>query len=575
MENTTKSISTDLFYKIRSRFTGLSLGDANGQLTIVPEDAVFFDFDYVDNEAPVGHVSISIAEQGTMKVYYSENITETMDSMQKNNWYDFLRELRAFAKGRLMSFDTRDITKDTLNKTDFKFLSQNTQVGESIMSEASMYGTKKTSFQKLENTRLIIKHSHALPEEMKPGARSRNISALFVENADGERFKYPFIHLSGARAMQRHVANGGLPYDDIGKSIIQMSEEIAQLKSFGNYVVKNDLMNGNNSNIVERSQQQLNNLRETLAKLAKQGHYQAYKESFQAVNQTEVPEDVIEDFTEKFTVKNFKEDIKSVFPVLYRLMQEENGVGYNDIVDMTTTEANTEDIDLGEEIEITDFDKFENWVMGLGESSPIQSDDIEEQSSAVQNLQELVGDLFPAGTGGTNAIMSLKGIINDPELNREIKEQSREDANFDVRGLVHTWLEANAPEVLEKLDFGDYESQATIDQATAPAEEPATEVPQEGAEEQEQGHGLNIRELAEFIHSFYDKETGSFPKGPEGIAIMVGKKFGEQAERAARKLVEKMAPHQTTEQNPELAELVQDQEEQPDELSRIKKLSGM
>ena len=37
----------------------------------------------------------------------------------------------------------------------------------------------------------------------------------------------------------------------------------------------------------------------------------------------------------KFTVRNFKEDIASVFPVLYRLMKE-NEIGYNDIVDMTS-----------------------------------------------------------------------------------------------------------------------------------------------------------------------------------------------------------------------------------------------
>ena len=36
---------------------------------------------------------------------------------------------------------------------------------------------------------------------------------------------------------------------------------------------------------------------------------------------------------------------------------------------------------------------------------------------------------------------------------------------------------------------------------------------------------------------------------------MVGKKFGEQAEQIARKFVERMAPQQTTEHNPELEEL--------------------
>ena len=555
MENTTKSISTDLFYKIRSRFTGLTLGAADGQVTINPDEAAFFDFDYMDGEKPIGHISISLAEQGSMKVYYSDSMSEGMDPMQKNTWYDFLKELRTFAKSRLMSFDTRDITKDNLNKTDFKFLSQNTPVGESIMSEASMYGTKKTSFQKLENTRLIIKHSQALPEEMKPGARSRNISALFVENAEGERFKYPFIHLAGARAMQRHVANGGVPYDDMGKSIIQMSEEIAQLKSFSNYVVKNDLMNDSTGSIVERSTQQLNNLRETLAKLAKQGHYEAYRESFIAVQQEDIPEDVIEDFTDKFTVKNFKEDIKSVFPVLYRLMKEQNSVDYNDIVDMTSTDQNIEN-EIEENIEITDFDKFESWVMGLGEDSAIQSSDVEEQQAAIQSLQELVGSEFPAGTDGTNAVQSLKGIINDPVLEREIQSNAKLDADFDVRGLVKDWLESNAPEVLEQIDFGDYAAEVP---AEVPAEEPVVQSNdnEQGREESSQ---MNIKQLAEFIHSFYDRESGTFPKGPEGVAIMVGKKFGEQAEMVARKMVERMAPEQ---QMPEL-----------NELARIKQLAG-
>jgi len=36
---------------------------------------------------------------------------------------------------------------------------------------------------------------------------------------------------------------------------------------------------------------------------------------------------------------------------------------------------------------------------------------------------------------------------------------------------------------------------------------------------------------------------------------MVGKKYGEQAEHVARKMVERMAPNQSSNQNPELAEL--------------------
>ena len=673
------NIATDLFYKVRSRFSGLKLGAETGEITINPEEARFFDFDYMEGKTPIGHVSISLAEPNSMKVYFSHGISEGMDEKQKVNWYGFLKELRQFAKRRLLSFDTRDIAKDNLDRRDYEFLVQNSQpkqtkqntiqkpVGESMMAESNMYGSRTMSYQKLMDTRLIIKHNQAVMDENQPGARTRHIGALFVENQDGERFKYPFIHLAGARAMQRHVANGGVPYDDLGKSIIGMSEEIAQLKSFGNYVVRNDLMNSDTNSVVERSTTYLNQLREQIKALSKQSHYEAYKENFQAYDSEEIPQDVVEDFKEKFTVKSFKEDIASVFPVLYRLMKEGNTIGYDDIVAMTQEEIANEDLEVSEDT-YDPFDQFESWVMGLGEASAITSEDPDEQATAVQELQELVSQPFPAGVDGTNAIESLKGIIEDPELYKRIKELSVEDADTDMREQIQSWLQLNAPEILEQLDFGDMvtepeaaqggdqtapeEEPVAVDPAAAavPAEEP---VPQESTQaggpnksdvpaylrkqkgddaltlkdledektksptssaglarrKKELGMGeadnekddeksppwdtdddeksnfkkpnnpnrtgqdsaralaqrgmqskMNVQELAEFIHSFYDRDSGTFPKGPEGVVIMVGKKFGEQAEMVARKMVERMAPQQ---QDPQIAEL-----------ARIRELAG-
>jgi len=623
----TNNIATDLFYKVRSRFAGLKLGAETGEITINPEQARFFDFDYTEGQTPIGHVSISLAEPNSIKVYFSNGITEGMDDGQKTNWYGFLKELRQFAKRRLLSFDTRDIAKDNLDKRDYQFLSQNAQpkpqtnmvqkpVGEStmsenIMSESSMYGSKTVSYQKLMDTRLIIKHSQAVMDDTQPGARTRNISGLFVENQDGERFKYPFIHLAGARAMQRHVANGGLPYDELGESITKMSEEIAQLKSFGNYVVRNDLMNSDTNSVVERSTEFLNHLREQIKALSKQSHYEAYKENFQAFDSEEIPQDVVEDFKQKFTVRSFKEDIATVFPVLYRLMKEGNTIGYDDIVAMTQEEINNEDLTV--ETEDNDpFAQFENWVMELGEESAVTSDDPEAQAAAIQGLQELVGQAFPAGVDGTNAIESLKDIIEDPELFKRIKEQATEDPEADMRPQIQAWLELNAPEALEQLDFGDMvidpeaaqggdqtapeAEPAPVDPAAAavPAEEP---VPQEAVDPdnsrdyerptvdrkkageppltmkdveykddkpkrdfEKRKERLNTEELAEFLHSFYDRDSGTFPKGPEGVCTMVGKKFGEQAEHVARKMVERMAPQQ---QDPQIAEL-----------ARIRELAG-
>ena len=109
------NIANDLFFKIRSRFTGLKLGEESGSVTINPEEARFFDFDYQDSGNSIGHVTISLAEPNSMKVYFSSGISESMNGQQKDKWYGFLRELRNFAKRRLMAFDTRDISKDNLD----------------------------------------------------------------------------------------------------------------------------------------------------------------------------------------------------------------------------------------------------------------------------------------------------------------------------------------------------------------------------------------------------------------------------------------------------------------------------
>lgn len=728
----TNNISTDLFYKVRSRFSNLKLGDDSGQITINPEQARFFDFDYVEEDKKIGHVSISLAEPNSMKVYFSNGITEGMDSDQKDGWYGFLRELRKFAKRRLLAFDTRDIAKDNLDKRDYAFLSQYANpesdndtitkpVGENVMNESNLYGTKTQSFQKLEDTKLIIKHSKKLDDDMdlKPGARSRNISALFVQNESGERFKYPFIHLAGARAMQRHVANGGAPYDEIGESIVKMSEEIAQLKGFTNYCVRNDLMNSDTNRIVERSKVQLDTLRERIAKLSKQSYYEAYREEFQATTNPEVDDDVMEQYKEMFTVKNFKEDLTDVFPVIHRLMKEEETVGYDDIVGMTTEAEGTELPEAEIEQSQDEMAKFEAWVDSLGEESPITMADDEEKADMVKSLNELVSQEFAAGVDGTNAIQSLEGIIEDPKLEQDIKKKATEDANADVRPLVKAWVEENAPDVLGELDFGDMaadEPAVGADEVEPQQEEDASmgmnkyglaavhkdgkffsikdneitggpfdsieelkkhqeellnnednvseggnawdmavttgmEIIQDcndaeecierleaeitGSKEADEayadmiykdyiekiktdgfdkvrneidrqefhgdmagdvqdfesqetegnefskkvqdlkaqgakkgtkfktsdGEEHTLEGVAKFIHSFYDTNTGTFPKGPEGVCTMVGKKFGEQAEQVARKMVERMAPEQ--EQGAEDLE----------ELERIKQLS--
>lgn len=514
MEDNIKSISTDLFYKVRSKFSGLKLGTETGEVTINPEDAVFFDFDYMEGDNPIGHVSISLAEHGSMKVYYSTGITEDMDTVQKDGWYTFLKSMRAFAKRRLMSFDTRDIAKEVLDKRDYAFLSQyggNSTVGESTMNEG-MYGTNKTSYQKLQDTKLIVKHTKQV-DETQPGARSRNISGLFIENSSGERFKYPFIHLAGARAMQRHVQEGGLPYDEIGQYIVSLSEQLAQLRSFSNYVVKNDLMNSETNGIVERSKQALEDIRTTIKRLSGKNFYNEFKENFKPVENSEIPSEIVDDLTSKFTVRKFNEELKDVFPIIHQLMMRDEDRQETDVVE---TEENLKD----------HFSKFENWVQKLGEDSSIESSDEEERLSTIEKLNKLVGDHFAAGMDGTNAIQSLESIgIKDQLLMKQIKELAKEDSNACVRPLIKSYLENLVREGklsqddFAKVEFGDM------------TEEGIEDAPEK----------FTSKDLAEFIYSFYDRETGKFPKGETGVLTMVEKKFGDRAARVAQGFIDRLA----------------------------------
>jgi len=125
-----------------------------------------------------------------------------------------------------------DLIPYTGKEIELKDVENMAKVQESL---SPTMGSTKTSYQQTEGAKLIIRHNTAVNEEVR-GSRSRNISALFIENAQGERFKYPHNHLTGARIMTQHVAEGGTPYDEVGQKIIGLSEERNQLSQVSKYI---------------------------------------------------------------------------------------------------------------------------------------------------------------------------------------------------------------------------------------------------------------------------------------------------------------------------------------------------
>ena len=329
--------SQDLFNKIRSKFANIQLGDSTGNVTADPKSAVFFDFEFSESSDNFGRVSISIADGESMKVFYNQGLVEKIDDEAKANWYSFLKELKDFAVEHQVGFDVRDITKTSLTQQDFKNLAdvnKTVNTGDNMSEELTrltklagiavaegLTGTAKSSYESLDKTRLIVRHSQAVDENV-PGSRSRQINSLYIENEQGERFKYPMKHLSGARAMARHVANGGVPHDDFGKHIIKMSEQIAQLNSFARYATNKDQLNNSVGDIIEKSRLKLENMRNYIKNISKQGHYMKAKESFQPATIAELDDETRNSLREKFTLRHLDDKVESALPLIHSLMKE-------------------------------------------------------------------------------------------------------------------------------------------------------------------------------------------------------------------------------------------------------------
>mgnify|MGYP007024792274 CR=1 FL=1 len=331
--------SQDLFNKIRSQFSNIRLGDENGAATADPGSAVFFEFEFAEDADTFGSVSISLADGENMKVYYNRDLVNKIDEDSRDEWYAFLKELKDFAVEHQMRFDVRDITKNNLTKQDYENLADtNKTVNTDGMSEElaritklagvekapvaeGLAGTSKSSFENLNKTKLIIRHKGKVDETV-PGARSRQIQSLYIENEEGERFKYPLTHLAGARAMQRHVSNGGRPHDEFGQHIVSTSEDIAKLNSFSRYASNKDQLNDNAGDIIEQTKLKLENLRGYMRNISKQAHYEAAAKDFKTSEEQVLDDETVNKLREKFTMKNLDSRVEDAFPIINKIMSE-------------------------------------------------------------------------------------------------------------------------------------------------------------------------------------------------------------------------------------------------------------
>jgi hypothetical protein len=373
-----EKIAENLFDKIRSRFDGVSIGDENAKATLDPEKARFFNFDFSVDGQNYGNVTLSLVDEQNLKVYFDKEMDAAMSEEHEQNWFNFLRNLRLFAKRNLLTFDIRDIAKSGLNLKDLRHANKDAQVlnkNDIAVTESKLYGTSRSSYESLGNdVRIIARHKNRIVDDTKPGARSRNIQAFYIENSLGERVRCPEgTTLNGARAMARHVKNGGALHDDFGQYISKVVKEMSSLKTFVRNMRGRQFEDAETGAMVESAIDHYGKLHRDLFTIRSQRGYEQYRALWQ-------PEELEEDnvdidaLREKFVRRVFDDRLLDALPIVHRAYKtRKDAVGEefeswaNSIVD----EESDNPIDQQNKISAAHDKDLEEDEIGVNVSSPI------------------------------------------------------------------------------------------------------------------------------------------------------------------------------------------------------------
>jgi hypothetical protein len=435
------------------------------------QDTRKLSFDYTDdrNGEKLTNVSISLSdadEKPAMSVLWSKNPRD-------NSWMDFLDELSDFAQTHGLDFDLQNPSQSNLDKRD--------PIGEGRMTESRLSGTSKTSYQDIGEAKIIVRHSSPVNYNA-PNGRTQHIDSIFIENAAGERFKYPYKHLNGARALAEHIKNGGTPYDAIGSHITGLSEELAGLRKFKGYVGRNAALGEAMGDITSKVMERIEEVKREIHSLQRPAYYSHFAENFQARESQNIPEEIMNDWIDRLTIRTFNEEMKSVFPFIYNLVGESN---------LPVKELSADDL-LGEEYEEDNNyqDKLKDSIESQFEraiDSIVQEDDDlykedEVGEQAMQTLKDLFKQELPIGTNGNNVTSSLRGTIDNNKLDRAFELLADLGLDeLDARPIISAFLKSydseNDTDLATTLGF---DAEAAPEEA-APAEAPPEAAPADAA----------------------------------------------------------------------------------------------
>lgn len=302
-----KTISETIFNILKGYGYDVISFDNSGKKVIDPMEASWF----------------SVADPNIVVKLQIENQELGLSANKDTDVKDIHKRLKKLAQDNLLNFDYSTFDGKLSPKSEQIFVAKNQEKDMADVMEAfgTMTGSSKTSYQPLDNVKIVVKHKAPVNEESR-GARSRNIHSIYIQRGE-ERFKMAENNLHAARAMARHLQKGGETFDNIGNAITEMAADLGKLRTFTRYVQSNNLVNEDNQEYVTIALENIENIKNTFKKLSGVKTYANAIEHLEDMSNVEMLEDDV-DLEAKFTETHFDSRVADAMDSIKRSMNKRN-----------------------------------------------------------------------------------------------------------------------------------------------------------------------------------------------------------------------------------------------------------
>lgn len=321
--------------------------NSQNQRVQASQAADVIEFTFTKNKKEYGKAWISIDDANHITVYYDskqeDSPTDPTPGLEYNDtWTGFLINLKKWAQRRQLGFElsNKDRLGDDMRQRDYYKMKEKISEGYYAMGKSKSYNDN------VPNIKIILQHNRNIEEGEQ---RYRNVSKIYLENVDGERFLAPTNKPGVAQIYARHLAEGGQTNDDRWNHLKGLCEEYSKMAGFVR-ATRNGEFTESAQQLVQVGINHYNNLRESLSKLRGSRGYNAYFESWSPPLMEDENDSSI---NELFVQETLDPRIESVMPILSRLHKK-----VNEMNEVGVLESWADSV-INEKLELDEYDDHE------------------------------------------------------------------------------------------------------------------------------------------------------------------------------------------------------------------------